>query len=55
MVSQSDKIEHELEGILANVARQRGVRFATNLRPVLLVNLERGRIDFYLNNHAKQL
>lgn len=47
------QIERELEKILADVAPQRGVHFTATLRPILLANLERGRIDFYLDHHAQ--
>ncbi|MBI5567770.1 MAG: RNA polymerase sigma factor [Chloroflexi bacterium] len=53
MTTQPDQIESNLEQILTTVAARRGVPFAANLRPILLANLERGRIDFYLNNHAQ--
>jgi RNA polymerase sigma factor (sigma-70 family) len=53
MITQSDQIESNLEQILTTVAAQRGVSFAASLRPILLANLERGRIDFYLNDHAQ--
>ena len=53
MVAQSDQFERELETTLDVVAKQLGVRFATNLRPILLANLERGRIEFYLHGHAQ--
>jgi len=53
MVVHPDQFERELETTLDVVAKQRGVRFATNLRPILLANLERGRIEFYLNGHAQ--
>jgi RNA polymerase sigma factor (sigma-70 family) len=53
MTTQPDQIESNLEQILKTVAAQRGAHFAANLRPILLANLERGRIDFYLNDHAQ--
>ena len=53
MAVHSNQFERELETILNIVAQQRDIRFAANLRPILLANLERGRIDFYLNRHAQ--
>ncbi len=52
MTTQPDQIEAQLEQILSSVAAQRDARFAADLRPILLANLERGRIDFYLNGQA---
>ena len=52
MITQSDQIESELEQILNAVAAERGPQFAAPLRPILLANLERGRIHFYLDGHA---
>lgn len=48
-----DQIESNLEQMLSAVAQQRGVPFATTLRAILLANLERGRIDFYLNGQPQ--
>ncbi|MFN8597860.1 MAG: RNA polymerase sigma factor [Anaerolineae bacterium] len=53
MVMPPDQIESNLEQILSAVAQQRGVQFAAALRPILFANLERGRIDFYLDGQAQ--
>lgn len=53
MITQPDQIESELEQILKELAAKRGPRFAAQLRPILLANLERGRIQFYLDGHAQ--
>lgn len=52
MADRPDPLECELEQILSTLAKQRGARFATQLRAILLTNLERGRIHFYLNGRA---
>ena len=49
----SSPLEHELEDCLQSVAQQRGEGFAATLRPILITNLERGRIDHYLNGHVR--
>lgn len=53
MMTRPDQIEPELEQILSEVAVERGPQLAAQLRPILLANLERGRIDFYLNGNAQ--
>lgn len=45
-------LEAELEQALELVAKQRGQRLATAIRPILLANLERGRVYYYLNGHT---
>jgi len=51
-VSSSNQLEYELENCLKSVAEQRGEHFATRLRSILIANLGRGRIHYYLNSHA---
>lgn len=53
IMPHSNPLEHELEDCLKSVARQRGELLAATLRPILIANLERGRIDHYLNGHAQ--
>ncbi len=52
MPSEARDRNPDLERILKEVARQKGESFAAKLRPVIYRNLSRGRVSYFLENHA---
>ena len=51
MIDESH-LKAALERALKSIAKQRGQQTAAAIRPILLANLERGRVHYYLNGNG---
>ncbi|MCA9950133.1 MAG: sigma-70 family RNA polymerase sigma factor [Anaerolineales bacterium] len=49
MSSNTQKFEPQIEQALMVVALQKGVRFSREIRPIILANLDKGRVQFFLD------
>jgi RNA polymerase sigma factor (sigma-70 family) len=49
---ESETLHHQLEQALKQLAETRGDELARQIKPILLANLERGRIDRFLEGQA---
>lgn len=50
MKKQRQAHQKEIEQALEQVAQKYGVLFASYIRPIINVNIEKGRLDYYLDN-----